>query len=109
MMDAVTKPFRSECHAAPPTQEEWIQTYTGRILRAWFHQQAPLGLAWTYANWIRKDLAECYAHSLKRAFVEETYRACSSQYGRDTWPGDLAPQRSEQTQKGCERRPQPSV
>jgi len=53
--------------------EEWIQRYTGRILRAWFHQQAPLGLAWTYANWIRKDLAKIYSQPLKRAFVEQTY------------------------------------
>lgn len=58
---------------ASMTKEEWVQKYTGRILRAWFHQQAPLGLAWTYANWIRKDLAECYTQPLKRAFIEETY------------------------------------
>ncbi len=54
-------------------KEEWVQKYTGRILRAWFHQQAPLGLARTYANWIRKDLAEAYGQPLKRAFIEETY------------------------------------
>jgi hypothetical protein len=39
------------------TKDDWIQLYTSRILRAWFHQQAPLGLARTYANWIRRDLA----------------------------------------------------
>jgi hypothetical protein len=55
-------------------EEDWIQLYTSRILRAWFHQEAPLGLAWTYANWIRRDLAQCYAKPLRRAFIEETYR-----------------------------------
>ena len=59
--------------ASPLTKEQWIQEYTGRILRSWFHQPAALGLAWTYANWIRRDLAECYTHPLKKAFVEETY------------------------------------
>ena len=57
------------------TKEDWIQLYTRRILHAWFHQEAPLGLAWAYANWIRKDLSDCYAKPLKRAFIEETYRA----------------------------------
>jgi len=55
------------------TKEDWVQLYTSRILRAWFHQAAPLGLAWTYANWIRSDLAKAYAHPLMRAFIEETY------------------------------------
>jgi hypothetical protein len=53
---------------------DWIQLYTRRILRLWFHQEAPLGLAWAYANWIRKDLSQCYRHPLTRAFIEETYR-----------------------------------
>ena len=55
------------------TKEEWIQEYTGRILRSWFHQPAALGLAWTYANWIRRDLAQCYTQPLRKAFIEETY------------------------------------
>jgi hypothetical protein len=55
-------------------REEWIQKYTGRILRAWFHQPAALGLAWTYANWIHKQLADSYSHPLKRAFIEATYQ-----------------------------------
>ena len=25
-------------------KKDWIQLYTSRILRAWFHQEAPLGL-----------------------------------------------------------------
>ena len=60
--------------SAALAKEDWIQLYTGRILRAWFHQEAPLGLARTYANWIRKDLSECYGQPLMRAFIEETYR-----------------------------------
>ena len=60
--------------SAALTKEDWIQIYTGRILRAWFHQDAPLGLAWTYANWIRKELAELYRQPLMKAFIEETYR-----------------------------------
>lgn len=59
---------------SPATQEAWVQEYTGRVLQAWFHQPTALGLAWTYANWIRRDLAQCYAHPLKKAFIEMTYR-----------------------------------
>lgn len=55
-------------------KEDWIQLYTSRILRVWFHQEAPLGLALAYANWIRKDLSKCYAKPLRRAFIEESYR-----------------------------------
>jgi hypothetical protein len=55
------------------TKQEWIQLYTSRILRAWFRQNAPLGLAWTYADWIRRDLSNAYSHPLTRAFIEETY------------------------------------
>jgi len=61
--------------AAPVlTKEDWIKRYTRRILKAWFHQDAPLGLAWAYANWIHTDLSECYGKPLMRAFIEETYR-----------------------------------
>lgn len=55
-------------------KEDWIQLYTRRVLRAWFHQEAPLGLAWAYADWIRQDLSQCYGKPLRRAFIEETYR-----------------------------------
>jgi len=56
------------------TKEDWIKLYTARILKVWFRQDAPLGLAWAYANWIRKDLSDCYAKPLMRAFIEQTYR-----------------------------------
>lgn len=70
------RPMSRSCEVATAalTKEDWIQLYTSRILRAWFHQQAPLGLAGTYANWIRRDLARSYAQPLVRAFIEETYR-----------------------------------
>jgi hypothetical protein len=69
------RPLSRSCDAALSvvTKEEWIQLYTSRILRAWFRQSAPLGLAWTYADWIRKDLSNAYNHPLTRAFIEETY------------------------------------
>ena len=72
---------RHRSRRPPPlvlTEEDWIQIYTSRILRAWFHQEAPLGLARTYANWIRKDLSECYGKPLMRAFIEETYRVTAT-------------------------------
>ncbi len=59
--------------APPLTEEEWIQRYTGRILRAWFHQPTAVGLAWTYANWIHKQLTDSYSDPLKKAFIEKTY------------------------------------
>lgn len=49
--------------------------YTGRILKSWLHRQTPLGLAWTYANWIRRSLSESYEQPLMKAFVEQTYRS----------------------------------
>jgi hypothetical protein len=70
------RPMSRSCEvaAAALTKEDWIQLYTGRILRVWFHHEAPLGLAGTYANWIRRDLARSYTQPLVRAFIEETYR-----------------------------------
>lgn len=74
MMDAGWKrPVRGPGQGPVLARDEWIEKYTGRILRAWFHQPAALGLAWTYANWIRQELAAAYNHPLKRAFIEETY------------------------------------
>ena len=70
------RPMSRSCGvaAAALTKEDWIQLYTGRILRVWFHQEAPLGLAAAYANCIRRDLAHSYTQPLVRAFIEETYR-----------------------------------
>ena len=63
----------NETPALVPTKEDWIQLYTSRILRVWFHQGGPLGLAYSYTNWIRNDLAKAYNHPLTRAFIEESY------------------------------------
>lgn len=81
-MDAATNETRdghsdrggSEKRSGSLPRDDWIQLYTSRILRLWFHQDAPLGLAQTYADWIRQDLAQRYRHPLTRAFIEETYR-----------------------------------
>ena len=54
-------------------REQWLRTYTRRILNVWLGRRAPLGLARAYATWIRKDLSECYAQPLRRAFIEQTY------------------------------------
>lgn len=73
--DQTRKPSRRQAPAQSVlARDDWIQLYTRRILRAWFHQDAPLGLALAYANWIRRDLARSYAQPLVRAFIEETYR-----------------------------------
>ena len=64
--------------ASALTKEDWIQRYTSRILKAWFRQDAPLGLAWAYANWIRMDLSKCHGKPLMRAFIEETYRVTAN-------------------------------
>jgi len=55
------------------SKEQWLQTYTARVLKVWLGRQAPLGLAPAYARWIRKDLSACYAQPLMRAFIEDTY------------------------------------
>ena len=54
-------------------RDQWLRTYTGRILKVWLGQRAPLGLAPAYATWITKDLSECYAQPLRRAVIEQTY------------------------------------
>jgi hypothetical protein len=58
-------------------REAWIQRYTDRIFKAWFRQEAPLGLAETYANWIAKELSGFYGQPLMKAFIEETFRGKS--------------------------------
>ena len=60
-----------------PRKEDWIQLYTGRILRAWLHRETPLGLAWTYANWIHRSLSGFYEQPLTKAFIERTYQITS--------------------------------
>jgi hypothetical protein len=55
-------------------REAWIRRYTDRVLGAWFRQEAPLGLARTYANWIAKELSGFYGQPLMRAFIERTFR-----------------------------------
>jgi hypothetical protein len=69
-------PRRADSASSPErvsSKEAWIRLYTGRILRAWLHRETPLGLAWTYANWIRRSLSELYDQPLLKAFVETTY------------------------------------
>lgn len=63
------------------TREDWIRRYTGRIFRVWFRRETPLGLALTYAKWIRKQLSEFYGQPLLKAFIERTFRGRSD---RDT-------------------------
>jgi hypothetical protein len=68
------KQDRDRGYAAPVvSKEQWLRTYTPRILKVWLGQRAPLGLAPAYATWIRKDLSEFYAQPLMRAFIERTY------------------------------------
>ncbi len=55
------------------SKEQWLQTYTARMLKVWLGREAPLGLAPAYAKWVRKDLSDFYAQPLMRAFIEETY------------------------------------
>jgi hypothetical protein len=62
-------------------REVWIRRYTGRILEAWFRREAPLGLTWTYANWIRKRLSDLYEQPLLKAFVERTFREPGDRVG----------------------------
>jgi len=61
-------------HSVPAlSKDEWLCTYTQQILHVWRGRQTPLGLAPTYARYIRKDLAVFYEQPLMRAFIEQTY------------------------------------
>ena len=55
-------------------REDWIGRYTERILRAWFQWEGPLGLAESYANWIRRELSAFHGQPLMKAFIERTFR-----------------------------------
>jgi len=54
-------------------RKNWIQKYSRRLLRLWLCRQTPLGVAGTYAEHIKKDLAEFYEDPLKKKFIETTY------------------------------------
>ena len=60
-------------HGSTRSREEWLRLYAGRVLRTWLRQQAPLGLARSYLDQIKRDLADCYDEPLKRTFIETTY------------------------------------
>jgi len=65
---------RGVSHSVPAlSKDEWLRTYTKQILHAWRGRRTPLGLAPTYAQYIRKDLAAFYEQPLMRAFIEQTY------------------------------------
>ena len=55
------------------TKDEWIQHHAKRIHSFWLQWQTPLGVANRYVEKIKRDLAEFYDDSLKRAFIETTY------------------------------------
>jgi hypothetical protein len=55
-------------------KKRWIQKYSQRILKQWLRRQTPLGIACTYAEHIKEDLARFYDNPLKRIFIETTYR-----------------------------------
>jgi len=54
-------------------RKNWIQKYSRRLLRLWLGGPSPLGVAGTYAEHIKKDLAEFYEDPLKKKFIETTY------------------------------------
>ena len=59
-------------------KEQWLQQYSDRLLKLWHQWQTPLGVACSYAQQIRTDLAEFYEDPLKRRFIENTYRGLSA-------------------------------
>jgi hypothetical protein len=54
-------------------KEKWLQKYASRILMVWSQWQSPLGVAPTYTNRIKTDLARFYDDPLKKMFIEATY------------------------------------
>jgi hypothetical protein len=74
-----TKSHDAGSHSPQKTTEsdnakkKWIQKYSRRLLRLWLGWPSPLGVASTYAEHIKKDLAEFYEDPLKKKFIETTY------------------------------------
>ena len=54
-------------------KKKWIQKYSRRLLKLWLGRQTPFGVAGTYAEHIKEDLAEFYENPLKKKFIETTY------------------------------------
>ena len=54
-------------------KEKWLQKYASRILTVWAQWQTPLGVACTYTDKIKKDLARFYDDPLKMMFIEASY------------------------------------
>jgi hypothetical protein len=54
-------------------KEQWLQQYSLRLFKLWTQWKTPLGVANSYAQQIRKDLAKFYQDPLKRRFIENTY------------------------------------
>lgn len=54
-------------------KEEWIQYYADRMLGLWQVWQTRLGIARSYVEKLKLDLAELYEEPLKRMFIEATY------------------------------------
>ena len=56
-----------------PRKEQWVQQYADRMLESWTNWQTSLGVACSYIEQLKEDLAKLYDDPLKRMFIESTY------------------------------------
>ncbi|MHC4963191.1 MAG: hypothetical protein ACYTGA_13910 [Planctomycetota bacterium] len=54
-------------------KNQWIQTYSEKMLKAWKTWQGALGIADGYIEQIKEDLSTLYDNALERSFIESTY------------------------------------
>ncbi|MHC4855168.1 MAG: hypothetical protein ACYS72_02045 [Planctomycetota bacterium] len=62
-----------ETNVNSTTKNQWIQTYSEKMLQLWKTWQGALGVADTYIEQIKEDLSAFYDDPLERALIENTY------------------------------------
>lgn len=55
------------------TKEQWVEAYSGLILRAFARGQSALGYDPEHAEFVQEELSEYYYDPVKRSFIESAY------------------------------------
>ena len=58
-----------------PNKQDWIATYSPRILKEYSKWQSPLGVSQSYIHHVIQYLDKYFDDPLKRTLIEKTYQA----------------------------------
>ncbi len=62
-----------ETNVNSTTKNQWIQTYSEKMLKLWKTWQGALSVADEYIEQIKEDLSKLYDNPLERSLIENTY------------------------------------